>query len=147
MANVRIVCNIRSRKTSREFAFCAKWVVDYAAFQQNHPKRWKWLAMAIERDWYPQILAGKETRDVHLILEESRWDDKITGIMDYTLEVLSSDSNKWKECARYRLPIDESMYESHDMYVGSRVGEDHFEEILNEWGRESDKIPNKETLA
>jgi len=91
------------------------------------------------------MLAGKETREVHLILEGFPWDDKITGDMDYSLEVLSSDGNEWKECDRYGLPIDESMYESLDTHVGYRLGEGHFE-IISEWGGKPDKTPSKETL-
>jgi len=121
VTDVRIKCDLRSGKGPRTYLFSPKWVVSYASFTQHRHYRIRWIDTSVERDWYPLILPAKETKHVHLILESHRWDEGNTGEMEYTLQVFSSESKEWKECARYRLWISEDMYESQDLHHGWRV--------------------------
>lgn len=119
--DIRLTGVLRSGECSETVTFSAKWVVRYASFMPNRHDRMRWVYSSIERDWYPLILSAKETKHLHLIFEGEKWDDKRAGEMEYTLEILASDTDKWKECARYRQAVYEWMFESKDIYTSKLI--------------------------
>jgi hypothetical protein len=91
--------------------------VRYSSFWRDRYDRFKWLDSSVQRDWYPQILPSGETRHIHLILENTRWDQKEDFVMTCRLEVLSSESREWKVCATYtELAVGHDAFESGDSF-------------------------------
>lgn len=107
----RIVANFTGEEAIRKYVFYPKWVVDYSKFHQLRPKRFEWIEQAINRDWYPLLLAGKSETHVHLILEDNRWDEKQVGTMSISLQILSSKQKTWKTFRYYKLSFYEDIFE------------------------------------
>lgn len=93
------------RNNSKKFVFGSKWIVNYNSLQKHSLDRQKWSKNVIDREWYPLILSGNETKHVHVVFEmmQPKWWDKkeIIGSMDFSIKVLSSETKKWKEGKRY----------------------------------------------
>jgi len=99
------------------YPFYAKWIVDFARFNQSGPDRWTWIREAITRDWFPLLLKGGEQQYLHLILEGHRWDTRLRGDLSLTLEIYSSQKNTWVEYAEFRHALRSDMYDTRDKYT------------------------------
>lgn len=123
--DTRIVAEFRSHRSERKYVFYPKWIVDYAIFQRQRPERFEWIENAVIREWYPILLKGQNEVHLHLVLEGGRWDQKESGNMSYTLEVISSREKKWIECGKYSLLISEQMFDSKSSHtdIDSRIEE------------------------
>jgi hypothetical protein len=113
--DIRILANFKSRSET----FSAKWIVRYSKFFRDHHERSAWLDSSIERDWHPLILPPNRTVHIHLILEGFRWDAKEEGVMEYRLEILSSESKRWKDCAHYHQLITADLYDTQSTSTSS----------------------------
>lgn len=108
--NLRIIFTKISKginKTNKyEEIFEPRWCVNYGDYNKNRHDRFIWLKDSIENEWYPFFVQPKEPLTKHFILESSRWDEFPTGNFQIKLEILSDESNKWKELERYEFTID-----------------------------------------
>ena len=134
VTDIRVVGNLKSKDGERKCIFYAKWIVDYGKFRQNRADRFEWISSAIDRKWFPLILAGDEQKSLYIIFEGGRWDKKYTGELSLSLEVFSSEKERWVECDKYELLITDGMYEEFHSYSLENVKLEKIRErILEGW--------------
>lgn len=133
LTDIRLLTKLKSSDSEKKYTFYAKWIVDYAKFQQNRTDRFKWIEDSIKQDWYPLIFAGNEQKSFHIIFEGFRWDEKFTGILNIYLEIFSSQKKKWIECDRYCLTIVEDMYENKSTHTLSDSKLEKIRKIDDDW--------------
>jgi hypothetical protein len=61
-------------------------------------------------------LGANEEKDVHVVLESDRWDNKEEGEMSMSLEIASSDNAGWTKHATYTLHITDDMFGDKSSY-------------------------------
>lgn len=108
---------IAQSKKEQEVIFYPKWIVNYAKYQKDCFNRFAWIESSVEREWYSIILNGDSEKHIHLILEDSRWDEIIEGKMVYTLETFSSDRNKWRTLANFEMLVTKDLFETRSKYT------------------------------
>jgi hypothetical protein len=117
VTDIRLMGKLKTLDAERTFIFYAKWIVDFQKFQQNRGDRVALIESAIERDWYPLILAGNAQESLHILLEGWRWDKKFTGTLKLILQVFSSEKNVWVTYEEYQHLITEHMYDETSTYT------------------------------
>jgi len=113
--DVRIKAELKlfdKTETIYKYCFYPKWIVDYAKFQKDNFERFIWLETSVIREWYPILLKGNSENHIHLILENTRWEEITEGEMSYCLEVITSEDKKWKECSKYNILVTRDIYET-----------------------------------
>lgn len=115
--DMRIVAEFKGHYSMKKYTFYPKWVVDYSIFQKNRTNRFKWIASAVKRDWYPIVLSGQQSESIHVILEDDRWDQKESGEMTSCLQVISSKKKRWIEYGRYSIHIIDRIFEKEESWT------------------------------
>jgi hypothetical protein len=115
--DIRIRCTQKKKKGDKVFYFYAKWVVKYSTFQKLRTNRLKWIDEAIIKDWFSTILPGTSSKDLHIILENDRWDNKFEGLFDIDLEIFTSKSKKWIKLSNFEMPVFKEMFEEKSSYT------------------------------
>ena len=110
VTNLRIIFSKTSKginKTSKyEETFEARWCVHYEDYNKKRHERFMWLSESIEHEWYPFFVQPKESLTKHVILESSRWDEFPKGNFQIKLEIMSDESDEWKELEKYEFTLD-----------------------------------------
>lgn len=117
VSDIRIIGNLKSRNDEKKYGFYAKWIVAYPKFEPIRQNRFEWIESSVIRDWYPLILTGDEQKSLHIIFEGWRWDEKYTGDLSLSLQVFSSEKEKWIEYDKYSLIITKDMYEKGETHT------------------------------
>ncbi|MCW4041324.1 MAG: hypothetical protein NWE83_11320 [Candidatus Bathyarchaeota archaeon] len=110
ITDIRFKGTLSTQDMTRTFVFYAKWIVTFPLFQRQRGERLKWVQTAIERDWYPLILAGDEQLSLHIIFEGFRWDQQYTGTLNLTLQLYTSEKDEWKDHETFEHRLSDEMY-------------------------------------
>ncbi len=100
--SVEMITDENKRTT---YPFYVRWIVDPVQFNKYHSNRGWIFEETIIKSWFPLLLKSGEQQVVHIILEGGRWRDRRKAEMAITLEIYSSQFNKWKEHAQYRFSL------------------------------------------
>lgn len=114
--DIRIVAELKSRRTTKKSIFYPKWIVNYSAFQQYRANRFEWIDKAVIREWYPILLKGESETHLHLILESDRWEYAESGTMNLELEIATSDK-KWRKYRGYSLSYRDDIFDIDRSYT------------------------------
>lgn len=112
ITDIRFVGTLTSQDKNRQFVFYAKWVVSFPTFQRQRSNRLKWANSSIERDWYPLMLTGDTQLPLHIIFEGFRWDQRYTGSLTLSLQLFSSDKEKWTNYETFKHILTDDMYDA-----------------------------------
>jgi len=119
--DVRILADHTLPLSKKHHAFYPKWIVDYSRFNKDRTERFKWLDGAVVRDWYPFFLGGHSDIHIHLIfeLEDVRWDKKFEGILECTLQYISTQEDEWIDLGKYDLYLSNDLFEESCSFTGT----------------------------
>ena len=96
------------QKLTKEF-FYAQWIVDYPKFNSCGSDRFRWLAEAIESDWYPLLLLPNQIIAKHIVLESPRWDHLVPRNFEIVFDIYSDYKSKWITYQTFELPMGASV--------------------------------------
>lgn len=116
--DLRITASSSDSRNEFLIHFHPVYIVNYSEFKQVHTDRFKWTSTAVIREWYPILLNGKSSQDLHVLFEDMRWDTQWIGDLELKLEVAYTTS-KWVSLKTYSIGIHERMYEcpsAHTVY-------------------------------
>lgn len=130
--SVEMITDENKRTT---YPFYVRWIVDPVQFNKYHSNRGWIFEETIIKSWFPLLLKSGEQQVVHIILEGGRWRDRRKAEMAITLEIYSSQFNKWKEHAQYRFSLMPDMFDGGatwrlgpETLDGIRTGNEDWEE-------------------
>jgi hypothetical protein len=126
--DMRIITEFKGHSTPRQCYFYPKWIVDYSKFQELRRKRFEWIEKAGVRNWYSFLLRGQSEKDLHIVLETERWEQRETGSMHLCLQYISSAKRKWITVAEYQCYISDDMFDERST---CSAGKKEVEELRN----------------
>lgn len=118
--DVRIILEI----DGQEYVFYPMWIVDYPKYQEQRGNRAEWISKATIRRWYPLLLRGKTSVDMHLVLESEAWCQAILGNGIFKLQVAQSNRrlrSKWRDCGEYSMELIQRMYDERSYWAANNV--------------------------
>jgi hypothetical protein len=110
--DVRVVMRFPRTPRVQTDALYPKWIVDYPEYQGQAHKRFEWIETAVKGEWYPVLLVEGEAKQLHLVLESRRWDEKRVGMALVTVQVRSSKRQDWTTCCNMQILVTEDLYET-----------------------------------
>jgi len=119
--DIRIIAEHTDSQPNKRYVFYPEWLVDYSRFNKDSTERFKWLDEAVIRDWYSISLGGHKDVHVHLILElmGERWDEKLNGNFECTLQYISTQKEEWIVLGEYNLLLMDDLFEENCTYVAT----------------------------
>jgi hypothetical protein len=115
--DLRIVAKFKGHRTTRRYVFYPKWIVNYPQFQELHAERFEWINKAVVREWYSFLLKGQSEKELHVVLETDRWEQRETGSMHLCLQYIASAKREWMTAAEYEFHVSDDMFDEKATYT------------------------------